>query len=120
MKDLDLLWRRLQDAKSRLDDLHVIELRPDYAHALQAEEAAATEYIRALHDLQAAQTTSTLTPRERQVLRLIAAGKSSREVAAHLGLAFKTVVVHRHRIYRKLEIHKNVDLVRAAMRMGLV
>ena len=65
-------------------------------------------------------TDAGLTERERQVLVLIASGNSSRQIADLLGIAFKTVVVHRQRLYSKLKVHKAVDLTRAAIRMGLI
>jgi DNA-binding NarL/FixJ family response regulator len=61
-----------------------------------------------------------LTPREVEVLALIASGKSGREVAELLGISFKTVFVHRQKIYAKLQVHKVTDLIRIAMRMGLI
>lgn len=61
-----------------------------------------------------------LSQREREVLVLIAAGKTSREIAEQLGIAFKTVTVHRHHLHQKLHLHKAADLTRAAIRMGLI
>ena len=61
-----------------------------------------------------------LTPRERQVLALIGYGKSTREAAAALGIAFKTAVCHRTRIMSKLGTHNTADTVRYAIRLGLV
>ncbi len=61
-----------------------------------------------------------LTRRERQILALIAAGNSSKEIAATLGLAFKTVTCHRARIQEKLDARNTADLTRAAVYMGLV
>lgn len=61
-----------------------------------------------------------LTPRELEVLRLIAEGKSSKEVAVSLGMAFRTAVCHRYRIFQKLHIHETASLVRLAVRAGLV
>jgi DNA-binding NarL/FixJ family response regulator len=61
-----------------------------------------------------------LTKREIEVLRLIAEGKSSRAVAAELGMAFRTAVCHRYRIFQKLQIHETASLVRLAVRAGLV
>ena len=63
---------------------------------------------------------TVLTPREREVLRLIAMGKSTREIANLLGVRFKTIDTHRAHIMRKLDIHKATDLVRYAVRRGLV
>lgn len=61
-----------------------------------------------------------LSQREREVLVLIASGKSSKEIAEQLGIAFKTAVVHRHNLHTKLKVHKATDLTRAAIRMGLI
>jgi DNA-binding CsgD family transcriptional regulator len=61
-----------------------------------------------------------LTSRERQVLKLIAAGLSSKEIASALGISFKTVVCHRTRILDKLDMHCTADLTRYAMRHQLV
>ena len=65
-------------------------------------------------------STGGLSQREREVLALVASGKSSREIASHLGIAFKTVVTHRHNLQKKLQLHKVADLTRAAIRMGLI
>jgi DNA-binding NarL/FixJ family response regulator len=61
-----------------------------------------------------------LTPREREVLQLIAEGKTTREIAIVLGLSVKTAETHRTNIMRKLEIHETAGLVRYAIRRGLV
>ena len=61
-----------------------------------------------------------LTARERDVLRLIASGKTSKEIASHLGISFKTVVSHRSQIQTKLDAGNVADLTRAAIRMGLI
>jgi two-component system, NarL family, response regulator NreC len=61
-----------------------------------------------------------LTPRERQVLQLVAEGNSTKEVAHVLGLSVKTAETHRTKIMRKLEIHETASLVRYAIRRGLV
>lgn len=61
-----------------------------------------------------------LTPRERQVLQLIAEGKTTKEVAAMLGVSVKTAESHRMRIMTKLNIHETAGLVRYAIREGLV
>ena len=61
-----------------------------------------------------------LTPRERQVLQLIAEGKTNRQVAEELGLAIKTVDTHRMRLMRKLDIHDQTTLVKFAVSRGIV
>jgi DNA-binding NarL/FixJ family response regulator len=61
-----------------------------------------------------------LTPREREVLRLIAEGLSGKQIAATLGVSAKTIETHRSRIMEKLGIHKVSGLVRYAIREGLL
>jgi two-component system, NarL family, response regulator NreC len=63
---------------------------------------------------------SPLSPREREVLQLIAEGKTTKEVAAVLFISFKTVESHRQRIMSKLDIHETASLVRYAIRQGLI
>jgi len=61
-----------------------------------------------------------LTSRERQVLQLIAEGKSSKEIAETLGISPKTVETHRGKLMQKLDIHEVASLVRYAVRRGLL
>ena len=61
-----------------------------------------------------------LTPRETQVLALIACGNSTKQVASALGVTFKTAVGHRSSLMRKLSIHDTANLVRYAIRTGLI
>lgn len=134
---LELLWQRLEDAKHESDLAHKRSIlfredksaipMPDghYAHrqALQDEQQAISRYLSALQDFQAALASPTgvdISPRERQVLALIAAGKTSKEIAAHLGISLSTAVCHRYRIQTKLKAHNTADLTRAALRMGLI
>ena len=61
-----------------------------------------------------------LTPRERQVLQLIAEGKSTKDAASLLGISVKTAESHRTRLMHKLDIHETASLVRYAIRQGIV
>jgi len=61
-----------------------------------------------------------LTKREIEVLRLIAEGRSTKEIAYHLNISFKTAVAHRTHLLQKLGIHESATLVRLAVRAGLV
>lgn len=61
-----------------------------------------------------------LTDRERQVLQLVAEGRTTKGIAAVLGLSAKTAESHRNRIMRKLDIHATAGLVRYAIRRGLI
>jgi DNA-binding NarL/FixJ family response regulator len=65
-------------------------------------------------------TRSRLTPREREIVQLLAEGKSSREVADALGLSIKTAETHRANIMRKLNLHSVSDLVLYAVRNNIV
>jgi two-component system, NarL family, response regulator NreC len=61
-----------------------------------------------------------ITSREREVLQLIAEGKSTKDIASLLGISVKTADSHRSRLMRKLDIHEVASLVRYAVRKGLV
>ncbi|MGH7432454.1 MAG: response regulator [Candidatus Methylomirabilales bacterium] len=61
-----------------------------------------------------------LTPRERQVLQLIAEGKRTKEIATLLGVSVKTAESHRTRLMEKLNIHETASLVRYALQRGLI
>lgn len=61
-----------------------------------------------------------LTQRERQVLQLIAEGKTNKEVSHELGMSVKTVDTHRRNLMAKLNIHETAGLVRHAIKIGLI
>ena len=64
--------------------------------------------------------TSVLTEREREVLVLIAEGKSNKEIACQLNIGVRTIETHRERIMRRLDIHSVAGLTRFAIAKGLV
>lgn len=76
----------------------------DYVHRLRTEDEPA----------------DALTPRQREVLQLIAAGQSTKEIARSLDLSIKTVETHRTQLMKQLDIHEIAGLVRFAIRAGLV
>jgi len=65
-------------------------------------------------------TKDPLTARERQVLQLIAEGKSTKDIACVLSISPKTAESHRTRLMRKLDIHETASLVLYAVRRGIV
>jgi DNA-binding NarL/FixJ family response regulator len=67
-----------------------------------------------------ANRTQSLTPREKEVLHLVAEGKSNKEVAVHLNISVKTAEAHRVNIMRKLNAHSVVELVKYAMRNNML
>ncbi len=73
-----------------------------------------------LNNGQASPDTGKLTPREREVLRLIALGHTSVEIADKLGLSPRTIETHRARIHRKLGLATRAELVRYALQQGLL
>lgn len=82
-----------------------------YLHRLPASISEALALRRPLH---------TLTERQVQVLRLVAEGHRTREIAKRLGLSVKTVESHRGEIMKRLGVHDVVSLVRYAIRVGLI
>jgi PAS domain S-box-containing protein len=71
-------------------------------------------------DEQSVRMVFSLTERERQVLVLIADGKSTKEAASTLGISYKTADSHRSRILEKLGVHETASMVRYAIRAGLI
>jgi len=63
---------------------------------------------------------TNLTPKEREILQLLAEGNSSKEIADQLQISFNTVNVHKTHIMDKLQLHKLADLVRYAVKEGIV
>ena len=63
---------------------------------------------------------SALTPREREVVKMIAEGNSAREIASLLGLSVKTIEAHRFNLMRKLDIHNKAQLVTYAIQKRIV
>ncbi|MEO8596393.1 MAG: LuxR C-terminal-related transcriptional regulator [Candidatus Solibacter sp.] len=73
-----------------------------------------------LADRESVRLVFALTERERQVLVLIASGKSTKEAASQLGISYKTADSHRSRILEKLGVHETASMVRYAIRAGLI
>ena len=61
-----------------------------------------------------------LTDREKQVLKLVAEGRSNKDVAELLGISVKTAMSHREHVMLKLGAHNRTDLVRFALRLGVI
>jgi DNA-binding NarL/FixJ family response regulator len=77
-----------------------------------------------IEDYQQQATTTdpydTLTPREREILKMLAEGQSTREIAKVLFISQKTVIGHRSKIMEKLDFHNRADIFKYAARKGLV
>jgi len=80
------------------------------------------DYMRRIRSDEALEASATraLTARQREILQLIAEGKSTREIAERLHLSVKTVETHRAQIMQRLEIYDVAGLTRYAMRTGII
>ena len=78
------------------------------------------DYVRQLQDKDIEDSYELLSPREREVLQLIAEGKSNKDVANLLNLSLYTVETHRSNILRKLHLHSVPELILYAVRKGVI
>ncbi|MEI6775796.1 MAG: response regulator transcription factor [Chloroflexales bacterium] len=78
------------------------------------------EYSRQMNGMTAKDNYARLTDREREVLQLVAEGRSNREIAQMLHITTKTVEAHRSRVMEKLNIRSTADLTRYAIRRGII
>jgi two-component system response regulator NreC len=78
------------------------------------------DYMHQLAEVGAEDTYELLTPREREVLQLVAEGKSNKEVANLLNLSLYTVETHRTHILQKLNLHSVPELILYAVRKGII
>jgi two-component system response regulator NreC len=78
------------------------------------------DYLTQDHKADEASAMDDLTDREREVLQYLAEGKSNEEIGESLVIAPKTVGRHRENIMRKLNLHSRADLVRYAIRKGII
>lgn len=79
---------------------------------------ALSDYAQRLRD--EPQPGDQLTPRQREVLQLVAEGLSTKEIARRLDLSVKTVDTHRSQLMKQLDIHEVTGLVRYALRTGMI
>jgi DNA-binding NarL/FixJ family response regulator len=77
-------------------------------------------YLKRVNNVTVAPVRNRLTPREREIVQLLAEGKSTKEVAVALNLSVKTAETHRANIMRKLQFHSVSDLVLYAVRNNIV
>jgi two-component system, NarL family, response regulator NreC len=123
------------------EDHYVLEALHTGVHGYVVKTQAAADLVQAIREVRrgaiylsptisravveayfdrAAPPRDALTSRERQVLQLVAEGKTTKEIAAVLGVSIKTADSHRTNIMRKLDIHDTAGLVRFAIRRGLI
>lgn len=100
----------------------VAAIRAVYRGGLVIDPAVAREALgeAGSGDSAAADPYDTLTERERQVLKLVAEGRTNKEVAGVLGVSIKTAMSHREHLMQKLGLHSRTDLIRFAIRAGVI
>ena len=92
--------------------------KPFFSAAVSA--VLVEDYIRQLKARGATDTFDLLTAREREVLQLLAEGRSNKEVASLLDLALSTVETHRANLMQKLSLHNTAEIVLYAVRKGMI
>jgi DNA-binding NarL/FixJ family response regulator len=78
------------------------------------------DYIREIRTRGVEDSYDLLTPREREILQLLAEGKSNKEIAQALNLSLYTVETHRRNLQEKLSLHSLAELILYAVRKGLI
>ena len=84
------------------------------------EEKAPRGYVEGRKSIESYTTWDTLTRREREILKMIAEGNKSKEIACRLGISNKTVEKHRTNLMNKLNLHNISSLTALALEMGLL
>lgn len=107
------------DSTGLLSALRAV-VRGDRVLQPAALEAVLDDYLQRVREPSTRNFTAELTAREREVLKLIAEGNTNQDIADLLCLSRKTVETHRSNIMDKLDMHKVTDLVKYAIRDGLV
>ncbi|MDP3699901.1 MAG: response regulator transcription factor [Hylemonella sp.] len=102
--ELELAIQAVQRGETYLSPAVSRGVMSDYVQRLRGDSAPA----------------AMLTPRQREVLQLVAEGHSSKEIARRLDLSVKTVDTHRSQLMKQLDIHEVAGLVRYALRSGLI
>lgn len=104
--DLVRAIKAVRDGAPFVDPAIAAKLVEDYVHRVRGE----------LPD----DPGQLLTPREQEILKLVADGQSNHEIAARLYLSKKTVETHRANIMRKLDLHDVTELIKYALRRGII
>ena len=104
------------DALNKLEELRQVSRKDSLS---QIVEEAIDWYVRFRTAPEPA-IVQRLTPRLREVLKLVGEGYSTKEIAAQLGISVKTVEMHRTQLMRTLQVHGVADLVRFAIRSGII
>jgi DNA-binding NarL/FixJ family response regulator len=99
--------------------IHVAAAGEVYLHPIVAG-ALVQDYLRRVNAGTERESYDGLTPRQREVLTLIAEGLSNQDIGSRLGISVRTVERHRENIMDRLNLHNRTDLVKYALRKGLI
>jgi len=109
-----------EDSDSELlDAIHTVLRDEVYISPFFAEEMSA-EVLQSYHNKDRRPPCETLTTRERQVLKLVAEGETSKDIATKLAISTRTVEHHRANLMKKLNLKNAADLIRYAINKGYV
>lgn len=99
--------------------IHVIKSGQFYLSPT-AQSVVVGDYLQRIHTGEERDSYSSLTEREREILKLLAEGRTNNQIAELLVISPKTVDTHRTHIMDKLNLHSRAELVKYAMRRGLL
>ena len=99
------------------DAIKTVHLGQRYLHPAAAEELA--DLVATGRSLEE-DDYDRLTPREKQVFKLLAEGKTSRDIAKYLTISLKTAMTHRTNLMAKLNMHSRAELIRYAIRKAII
>jgi DNA-binding NarL/FixJ family response regulator len=86
----------------------------------EVSKLLADDFVRDLRSRNITDPYDTLTFREKEVMQLLAEGKSNKDIASALDVSLSTIESHRHSIFQKLNVHAIAELVLYAVRRGLL
>lgn len=107
-------------SKSTVSDELILAIRRVAADRKYVTPTVAEQLAQHLGTAEPRRSHESLSPRELQTLRMIAAGKSSGDIARELGVSVKTVSTFRYRLLAKLELKNNVEIAHYAVEHGLI
>lgn len=109
----------LKDAAVAELELAIAAVRRGETYLSPAVSRHVGDYVRRTRGAEPTPRES-LTPRQSEILQLVAEGRSTKQIASALGVSVKTIETHRAQLMDKLDIHDVAGLVRYAIRIGLV
>lgn len=105
-------------SRQLIEAIRAVHAGRKYLHPVAADELV--DIVTRGESLEEEDDYERLTTRERQVFKLLAEGKTSREIAKYLGVSLKTAMTHRANLMTKLGAHSRTDLVKLAVRKGVI